>query len=92
MVYKLKPIKSMRKLFAFVVASICTNSFALPIAWEPFNYAYSPPTSTNLVGQANPGGLAWYYAGGTSNTNFVGQCSVHQPRQLELPRPGAFNR
>src|ERR1035437_3863607 len=56
----------MKKLLALVIATVCTTSSALPLAWDPFNYAYSPPTSTNLVGRSNPGGFTWYQAGPTT--------------------------
>jgi hypothetical protein len=63
----------MTKLLVLIVTSVSTTSFALPIAWEPFNYTYSPggdPSGTNLVGRVNPGGLAWYQAGPvTGGTN-----------------------
>jgi hypothetical protein len=77
----------MKKLLALVIASVCTNSFALPIAWEPFNYAYSPPTSTNLVGQANPGGLNWYFAGGgaTNSPNLWSNVPSIYPGSLSYP-------
>ena len=59
----------MKKLFAFVIACVSTSAFALPIAWEPFNYPFSPP-STNLVGHSTLDGFAWSQAGPvTGGTN-----------------------
>jgi hypothetical protein len=55
----------MKRLLALPIALVCTTSFALPIAWEPFNYPYSPP-NTNLVGHSTLDGFTWSQAGPTT--------------------------
>ncbi len=53
----------MKKLLILLLASACTASFALPLAYEPFNY---PLTPTNLVGHSTTDGLTWSQAGPTT--------------------------
>ncbi len=56
-------------LLFLATAFFCIESFALPLAWEPFNYSLTP---TNLVGQTNPNGngFSWFQAGPvTGGTN-----------------------
>ncbi|HVV01776.1 MAG TPA: hypothetical protein VHH88_10475, partial [Verrucomicrobiae bacterium] len=67
----------MKKLLLLLSLVTPGLAFALPISYEPFDYALSNSvTSTNLIGNTSPDGLTWDLAGGGTSNPITNQPSI----------------